>query len=259
MAFNLSQEALAERADISVRHLSFLENGRTRPSAAVIHRLTTGIGLQKREASVLYIAAGHTLFECNRAADEVHGQIPGEWITILRHTDPLPCSIMDRFGRIFAVNRAWVALHQLCIGRIAEGDELNAVELFLHAQGWRPLITNWSDAACVLLTIIQQEAMLVQNIEVLQTIKRWTSTPGLPRDWPVIGAQLSRERSDYCFDLHTDMESHAAVSIVHAALGHFAADRNTYILQTIYPERRGLRELLGSACANANEHALCPY
>jgi transcriptional regulator with XRE-family HTH domain len=259
MAFNLSQEVLAGRADISVRHLSFLENGRTRPSAAVIHRLAAGIGLKKREASVLYTAAGHTLFERNQDTDIVPGQIPEEWITILRHTDPLPGSIMDRFGRILAVNRAWVALHQLSIGRIAEGGELNALELFLHPQGWRRLIRNWSDAACVLLTIVQQEAMLVQNIAVLRAVKRWASTPGLPRDWPVIGAQLSRERSDYCFDLHVDREAHAGVGIVHAALGCFPADRNTYIIQTIYPERTGLRELLASASAIANGHALCAY
>jgi transcriptional regulator with XRE-family HTH domain len=261
MAFNLSQEALAERAGISVRHLSFLENGRTRPSAAVVQRLVEGIDLKEREAGVLFLAAGYSRFTGHCDVGIVPGAVPNEWTNILQHANPMPCSIMDRFGRILAVNHAWVALHRLRLGRIAEGDNLNAIELYLHPQGWRRLIKCWTDAACVLLTIIQQEAMLAHNVNVLRKIKRWSATPGMPRDWPVVGARLSRERSDYCFSVEVDagIGVPAVVNIVHTALGHFPADRNSHIVQTIYPERFDLGGLPSDARANSARHALCPY
>jgi len=259
VAFNLSQETLAERADISVRHLSFLENGRTRPSAAVIHRLVEGIDLKEREAGILFLAAGHSRCKGQGPCGIAPGAVPDEWINVLRHADPMPGSIMDRFGRILAVNRAWVALHRACLGAIAEGDDLNAVELYLHPEGWRRFIERWTDAACVMLTIIQQEAMLVRNVDALRSIKRWTATPGMPHDWPVIGARLSRERSDYCFRIDIDTGIPDVVNIVHTALGYFPADRNSFIVQSIYPERIDMRRLLREASGNSARHRLCPY
>lgn len=41
----LSQEELAARADLSARHISFLETGKRQPSLAVLHALSVGLGM----------------------------------------------------------------------------------------------------------------------------------------------------------------------------------------------------------------------
>lgn len=44
-AAGLTQEALAERADTSVRFISFLETGRRQPSLSAIAALSHGLGI----------------------------------------------------------------------------------------------------------------------------------------------------------------------------------------------------------------------
>jgi transcriptional regulator with XRE-family HTH domain len=45
----MSQEALAERANISTRHVSYLENGARQPSLTILHALSAGLGLPMSE------------------------------------------------------------------------------------------------------------------------------------------------------------------------------------------------------------------
>lgn len=54
----LSQLDLANQAEISARHLSFVETGRSRPTAAMIMRLTEHLGVPLRERNVLLLAGG---------------------------------------------------------------------------------------------------------------------------------------------------------------------------------------------------------
>jgi transcriptional regulator with XRE-family HTH domain len=55
----LSQLDLAIRAEISARHLSFVETGRSRPTAAMILRLTEQLAVPLRERNVLLLAGGY--------------------------------------------------------------------------------------------------------------------------------------------------------------------------------------------------------
>src|SRR5712692_1766083 len=53
-----SQLELAERADISQRHLSFLELGRASPSRDMVVRLATALDVPLRQHNALLISAG---------------------------------------------------------------------------------------------------------------------------------------------------------------------------------------------------------
>lgn len=244
---------------MSVRHLSFLENGRTRPSAAAVKSLVKSIGLKGREAAALFLAAGHSLPAGGPGAADSDG-VPEVWRIMLRGADPVPTSIMNQFGHILAVNRSWVALHRLCLGEKVESRRLNALELFLDPGGWRRYIDQWVDAACVILVIMQQEAILARNYEALDDIRRWSSTPGLPHTWPVVGARLSQDSSDYGFEVAIDTLPGATVKIVHSALGYFPSQRSkTCILQSVYLQAPGLQDWLSKACTEGVAHPLCPY
>src|SRR5215813_13478506 len=56
---HLSQLDLAIQADISARHLSFVETGRSRPTASMIVRLTEQLGVPLRERNTLLLAGGY--------------------------------------------------------------------------------------------------------------------------------------------------------------------------------------------------------
>jgi len=57
----LSQLDLAIQADISARHLSFVETGRSRPTAGMILRLTEHLEIPLRERNILLLAGGYAL------------------------------------------------------------------------------------------------------------------------------------------------------------------------------------------------------
>ena len=55
---HLSQQGLALEADISTRHLSYLETGRSAPSREMVLRLAERLAVPLRERNALLVAAG---------------------------------------------------------------------------------------------------------------------------------------------------------------------------------------------------------
>src|SRR5215831_14020565 len=55
----LSQLELAVEAEISARHLGFLELGRARPSVEMVQRISRALDLALRDHNTLLIAAGY--------------------------------------------------------------------------------------------------------------------------------------------------------------------------------------------------------
>lgn len=55
----LSQLDLAHEAEISTRHLSFVETGRSVPSREMVLRLTQRLDIPLRERNALMVAAGY--------------------------------------------------------------------------------------------------------------------------------------------------------------------------------------------------------
>ncbi len=54
----ISQMALALSADISIKHLSFLENGKSQPSLEMVMRLSNTLAMSLKSQNALLIAAG---------------------------------------------------------------------------------------------------------------------------------------------------------------------------------------------------------
>src|SRR5689334_57753 len=76
-ARQLSQEALAERARVSPRHLSFVENGRSQPSRELVLALASAMDVPLREQNVLLHAAGY-------AAEFTSASLDGDELRHLR-------------------------------------------------------------------------------------------------------------------------------------------------------------------------------
>lgn len=260
IASGLSQEDLADRARMSVRHLSFLENGKTRPSMMAVRRLSEIIGLGPREHDTLLIAAGHAptsaALMCKPVQDGVGRE---DWPMILNAADPVPTSFMRPSGDILAVNRAWLVLHRRFLDGLVQADELNALDLLLHAGGWRSHLANWQDVASAMLTIVLQAVLLSGDRSTLERLQGWLAGASLPEDWAMTGSRLSGGHTNYSFSLSFGREAEPVARVVHSSLGYYPGKSiDTVIQQSVYPQDAKLRAFIAEAIKSCSPHPLCP-
>jgi transcriptional regulator with XRE-family HTH domain len=103
----LSQLDLAIAADVSARHVSLVETGKSRPSADMILRLAGQLDVPLRERNRMLLAAG---FAPRYAERPLAGNtLPGAWDAVervLRAHEPYPALVIDRRWNIVMTNRA---------------------------------------------------------------------------------------------------------------------------------------------------------
>lgn len=149
-ARRLSQQALGFEADVSTRHLSFLETGRARPSRAMIARLSDAMGLSLRERAGLYRGAG---FEPPVGARPIEAPemraVNDALDRMMRFQEPFPAAVLTASWRLERFNRGFDALMRLAGVEAAPGDDLLAVSL--QSPALRALIPDWAAAGAHLL------------------------------------------------------------------------------------------------------------
>lgn len=138
----VSQLALALEAGISSRHLSFIETGRSRPSAAMVARLAERLGLADVERDHLLLAAGH--------APEGAAPLDGEPVPaveraalreLLAACEPAPALLLDAHWAVLGANDSAC---RVC-GPVADhllAPPVNVLRLALHPDGLAPRIAN---------------------------------------------------------------------------------------------------------------------
>ena len=138
----LSQLDLALEAEISTRHLSFLETGRARPSRDMVLRLAERLDLPLRERNVLLTAAGFApVFPQRPLDDPALAAARAAVDQVLAGHDPYPALAVDRHWMLCAANAAG--------GRLIAGvtpaqlqPPVNVLRLSLHPDGLAPRIAN---------------------------------------------------------------------------------------------------------------------
>src|SRR5687767_9864878 len=102
----LSQLDLAAEAQISTRHLSFLETGRARPSREMVLRLAEQLGVPLRERNTLLVAAGFAPVFPQRTLDHPSLRAAREAVElVLAAHEPYPALAVDRHWTMVAMNR----------------------------------------------------------------------------------------------------------------------------------------------------------
>ena len=104
---SLSQLELALDADVSPRHLSFLETGRARPSREMVVRLSEKLGIPLRERNSLLLAAGYAPLYAERPLDAPEmAPVRDALDRFLRSHEPYPAIVVDRHHNLIAANDA---------------------------------------------------------------------------------------------------------------------------------------------------------
>jgi transcriptional regulator with XRE-family HTH domain len=138
----LSQFALALQAEISPRHLSFVETGRSAPSREMVLRLAEQLDLPLRERNHLLLAAGYAPVYAERALDAPPlAAVRAAVRQVLAGHEPYPAVVVDRGWDLVDAN-AGVALLTDGVAPELLAPPANVLRVSLHPAGMASRIAN---------------------------------------------------------------------------------------------------------------------
>lgn len=138
----LSQMALALDAEISTRHLSFMETGRALPSREMVLRIAEHLAVPLRARNNLLLAAGYAPAYPERGLDDPALQAAREVVDrVLAGHEPFPAIAVDREWSLVAANRAVAPLMSGVAPELLQ-PPVNVLRLSLHPDGMAPRIAN---------------------------------------------------------------------------------------------------------------------
>ena len=142
-ARRMSQLGLAMEADVSSRHISFLETGRAQPSREMIGRLGDALSLPLATRNQMLTHAGFAVRypERNWNAEEMAPIRAAVEHTLTRHS-PYPAIAIDRLWNVVLMNGSAEMLFGLM--GVSQGHSL--IDLLL-SDNLPPMIENWPEVA----------------------------------------------------------------------------------------------------------------
>ena len=184
----LSQLALAVDAEISSRHLSFIETGRAQPSRDMVLLLARVLEVPPRGRNDLLTAAGYAPVyrETGLEAPEM-ADVRRALDFMMRQQEPYPGLVIDGHWNILMTNggaRRLMGLFLDADAVAAVGGRPNAMRLFYHPRGMRPYIVNWEATAAGLIQWLHRDlARGIGDAETSRLLEELLSYPDVPQKW----------------------------------------------------------------------------
>lgn len=178
----LSQLELASMAEVSQRHLSFLENGRSRPSPEMVDHLAIVLDVPLRARNALLDAAGFAAAYTEEPLDgPALAEIREGLETLVEAHDPYPAYVVDRCWNLLLANAAAARLIERLLPTATALEHAgNALRLVLHPEGARSRIVNWEEVAAALVERLATECGVdPTDTELAALLDEVTSYPGI--------------------------------------------------------------------------------
>ncbi|HEY2602863.1 MAG TPA: helix-turn-helix transcriptional regulator [Thermoleophilaceae bacterium] len=155
----MSQLDLALSAGVSARHVSFIETGRSRPSAEMVVQLAEHLDVPLRDRNGMLLAAGYAPAYGQRGLDEPEmGPVREAIDRLLRGHEPFPAVVVDRHWGLVAANRTVPVLTAGSAEHLLE-PPANVLRLALHPEGMAPRIVNLGEWRAHLLDRLGRQAV----------------------------------------------------------------------------------------------------
>lgn len=159
----LSQLDLACAADISTRHLSFLETGRSTPSRDMLLHLAEQLEVPLRERNALLLAAGFAPVYRQRKLDDPALAAARRAIElVLKGHEPYPALAVDRHWTLVAGNAAVSPLLAGAAPALLR-PPVNVLRLSLHPEGLAPRIVNLAEWRAHILARLHHQVELTAD------------------------------------------------------------------------------------------------
>jgi transcriptional regulator with XRE-family HTH domain len=154
----MSQLDLAHAADVSQRHVSFLETGRSRPSREMVLHLGRALDVPLREQNVLLTAAGHPPAFSETALDRL-GEVERALRAMLDCHEPHMAVVVDRRWNVVMSNDAATRFLARVIPEPPEWltARPNLMRLAFHPDGLRRVMDRWHEPAVALLRRLERD------------------------------------------------------------------------------------------------------
>ncbi|MBO9621356.1 MAG: helix-turn-helix transcriptional regulator [Sphingomonas sp.] len=159
----LSQMDLALEAEISTRHLSFIETGRAQPSREMVLLLAEHLEVPLRERNAMLLGAGHAPIYAERPLDDPELAAARRAIElVLKGHEPFPALAIDRHWNMVTANAAVAPLLEGVAAHLLQGP-VNVLRLSLHPDGLAPRIRNLGEWRAHLLERLRRQAWLTSD------------------------------------------------------------------------------------------------
>ncbi|HEY7254882.1 MAG TPA: helix-turn-helix transcriptional regulator [Methylomirabilota bacterium] len=192
----LSQLSLAVDAEISTRHLSFIETGRAQPSRDMVLLLARALEVPPRGRNDLLTAAGFAPVYRETPLDSPEmADVRRALDFILRQQEPFPGLVIDGHWNLLMANQGAARLMERFLepgSAAAVGDRPNAMRLFYHPRGLRPSIVNWEPTAAALIQWLHLDlARGIGDARTRQLLDELLSYPDVPQKWRTLDLDLT--------------------------------------------------------------------
>lgn len=181
----MSQLDLALAADVSARHISFLETGRSLPSREMILRLGVTLDVPMRDQNAMLEAAGlRREFEAPSFDKELSPAIDDALARMMDQHEPYPLVIMNR---IYDVLRANQGAQRLLSRFLADPSALdqppNAFRILFDPRLMRPFVVEWDRVARIMLARLHREVLATRDEALAELANALLDYPNVPSDW----------------------------------------------------------------------------
>jgi transcriptional regulator with XRE-family HTH domain len=232
---HLSQLDLAGEAEISARHLSFVETGRSAPSRDMVLKLAERLDVPLRERNVLLVAAGFAPAFPQRGLDDPALRSAREAIDlVLKAHEPNPALAYDRHWNLVSANRMLAPLLEGVPAKLLS-PPLNILRLAFHPEGLAPRTVNLGQWAAHLLERLHNQCEATADVELIKLYNDLKSYPLPARSGPVAADLVAipyklRHRGDVLSFISTTMVFGTPVDVTLSELAletFFPADERT--------------------------------
>ena len=182
---HLSQLDLAGEAEISARHLSFVETGRSAPSREMVLKLAERLDVPLRERNVLLVAAGFAPAFPQRALDDPALKSAREAINlVLKAHEPNPALAYDRHWNLVSANRMLAPILEGVPPKLLS-PPFNILRLAFHPEGLAPRTVNLGEWAAHLLERLHRQCEATADPELLKLYAELKAYPMPARSGPL--------------------------------------------------------------------------
>ncbi len=173
----LSQLDLSIQADISTRHLSFVETGRSAPSRDMVLHLAEELDVPLRDRNRLLLAAGYAPVYSETPLDAPEmASVKSAVRRILAGHNPYPAVVVDRRWNLVDSNAA-TALFIADVAPALMKPPVNVLRLSLHPEGMAPRIRNLGEWRAHLLGRLRREIAVTADAGLQELYKELVAYP----------------------------------------------------------------------------------
>ena len=254
-ARHLSQLELALEAEVSARHVSFLETGRAEPSRGMLLTLANVLDVPLREQNYLLLAAGFAPIYGETGLDDPRmTQVRTAVEIILKNNEPRSAYAHDRHWNIVMANHAFVKFLTIVLGqpptglqplRVASAPRLNVLRLVFDPSLARKVIVNWEAIAKSLLNEAYQRLAWARDDTLKNLIAEILRYRGVPERWREPDLETPRD-----LILPTELNLNGSIARMFSTITTLATPNDVTLqdlyIEAFYPADAATEKLLSS-------------